>query len=66
MKRTMTIRGIRALVLALMATAFMTAAVCRGNRATSQVTDLSGVEQLKQKIQLDSGKVKLIALLSPV
>jgi hypothetical protein len=65
MKKTM-IRMVPALVLILMTTAFMTAPACSGNRAASQITDLGNVEQLRQRIQQDTGKVKLVALLSPV
>ena len=66
MKRAITIRGIRTLILGMMATAIMTGAVCRGNRITSQVADLTNVDQLRQKIQQEPNKVRLIALLSPV
>ena len=65
MKKTM-IRSVPALVLVLMATAFLTAPAWPGNRVASQVTDLSSVEQLRQRIQQDTGKVRLVALLSPV
>ena len=65
MKKTM-IRAVPAMVLVLMATAFMTAPACHGNRVASPLTDLSSVEQFKQRLQQESGKVRLIALLSPV
>src|SRR6266404_8016857 len=49
----------------LIAVVFVTAGAPR-SAADSPMQDLSSSDQLKQRLQQDSGKVKLIALLSPV
>lgn len=66
MRQTATIRTIPVMIFILMAALLMSAPAYRGNRATSQLTDLTTIGQLKERIQQDSGKVRLIALLSPV
>ncbi len=51
--------------VAIIAVAFITAEARRGG-ADSPMQDLSSSDQLKQRLQQDSGKVKLIALVSPI
>lgn len=51
--------------IALVAVAFITAGARRG-APDSPMQDLSSTDQFKQRLQQDSGKVKLIALLSPI
>ncbi len=53
-------------VVAFIAVAVVTALARRGGNERSPMQDLSSTEQLKQRFQQDSGKVRLIALLSPV
>ena len=38
----------------------------QGIEAAPEVTDLSGLEPLKQAFERDRGKVRLVALLSPI
>jgi len=45
---------------------FVTALARRKSKESSPMQDLSSTEQLKQRFQQDSGKVRLIALVSPV
>src|SRR6266542_2465593 len=52
-------------VIAILAVAFISAGARRGV-ADSPMQDLSSSDQLKQRLQQDSGKVKLIALVSPI
>lgn len=61
-------RMVRALTvfLAFIAIAFITALASRGTMKDSAMQDLSSADQLRQRLEHDSGKVKLIALLSPV
>lgn len=49
-------------IVAIIAVAFITTLA----RADSAMQDLSSSDQLKEKLQQDSGKAKLIALLSPI
>jgi protein-disulfide isomerase len=51
--------------VAIIAVAFITAGAGRGV-ADSPMQDLSNSDQLKQRLQQDFGKVKLIALVSPI
>ena len=51
--------------VALIAITFITARA-RTGVADSPMQDLSSSDQLKQRLQQDSGKVKLIALVSPI
>lgn len=59
-------RAVTVLVVALIAVAVVTAIARRGTKGESPMQDLSSTEQLKQRFQQDSGKVRLIALVSPV
>src|SRR5438552_10922008 len=60
-------RGIAVLVVAIVAAAgLVTALARRGSKETPPMQDLSSTEQLKQRFQQDNGKVRLIALVSPI
>ena len=59
-------RGIAVLVVAIVAAGLVTALARRGSKGGSSMQDLSSTEQLKQRFQQDSGKVRLIALVSPI
>ena len=59
-------RGLAVMVVALIAVVFVTALARRKSKESSPMQDLSSTEQLKQRFQQDSGKVRLIALVSPV
>lgn len=66
MNRERMFRGAAVVVVALIAVAVVTALARRGNKGGSPMQDLSSTEQLKQQFQQDSGKVRLVALVSPV
>ena len=66
MRRKMTLRGITILLFSVTVFAAVGAVSRKGTSAPAELQDLSSGDQLKQKLQQDSGKVKLIALLSPV
>ncbi len=66
MHRNTKVRGLALAVTALIGVAFVTALACRGSNASPPMQDLSSTEQLKQKFQQVSGKVRLIALVSPI
>lgn len=53
-------------VAALATIAIFSVLAGSGKTATAELQDLSSNDQLKQRLQQDSGKVKLIALLSPI
>lgn len=57
--------GLAVAAVALFAVAFVMAGARRGV-ADSPMQDLGSSDQLKQRLQQDSGKVKLIALVSPI
>ncbi|MDQ3667393.1 MAG: hypothetical protein M3410_12605 [Acidobacteriota bacterium] len=59
-------RGLAILVVAFIGVAVVTALARRESKESSPMEDLSSTEQLKQRFQQDSGKVRLIALVSPV
>ena len=59
-------RGIAALVVAIVAAGLVMAIARRGSKQTPPMQDLSSTEQLKQQFQQDNGKVRLIALVSPI
>ncbi len=59
-------RGIAVLVVAIVAAGLVTALARRGSKETPPMQDLSSTEQLKQRFQHDNGKVRLIALVSPI
>ena len=59
-------RGIAVLVVAIVAAGLVTAIARRGSKDTPPMQDLSSTEQLKQHFQQDNGKVRLIALVSPI
>jgi hypothetical protein len=59
-------RGLAILVVAFIGVAVVTALARRESKESSPMQDLSSTEQLKQRFQQDSGKVRLIALVSPV
>lgn len=54
------------IVVAIIGITFVTAFARTESKDGSPLQDLSSSDQLKQRLQQDSGKVKLIALLSPV
>ena len=58
--------GITVLVVAIIAAGLVTALARRGSKESPPMQDLSSTEQLKQRFQQDSGKVRLIALVSPI
>src|SRR5258706_8107359 len=66
MHRKTIFRGLTVAVTALIGVSFITALACRGSNERPPMQDLSSTEQLKQKFQQDSGKVRLIALVSPI
>ena len=66
MRRKMTFSGITILLFSIMVIAAVSAVSRRGSSAPAELQDLGSSDQLKQRLQQDSGKVKLIALLSPV
>lgn len=59
-------RGLAVLAVAFIAVAIVTALSRRGSKESSPMQDLNSTGQLKQRFQQDSGKVRLVALLSPV
>src|SRR5437867_12931683 len=59
-------RGIAVLVVAIVAAGLVTALARRGSKGGSSMQDLSSTEQLKERFKQDSGKVRLIALVSAV
>lgn len=59
-------RGTAVVILAFIAVAVATALARRGSDGRSPMKDLSSTQELKERFQQDSGKVRLIALLSPV
>ena len=65
MRRKTMIHRLTVAAVALIALALVATGARRG-APDSQMQDLSSSDQLKQRLQQDSGKVKLIALLSPI
>lgn len=59
-------RGLAVTIVAFTAVAVATVLARRESGGSSPMQDLSSTEQLKQRFQQDSGKVRLIALLSPI
>ena len=66
MNRERMFSGIAVMVVAFIAVAVVTALARRGSKESSPMQDLSSTEQLKQRFQQDSGKVRLVVLVSPV
>jgi hypothetical protein len=59
------LRGTAVVVVAFIAVAVVTALARRGRKESSPMQDLTTNDQLKKQFQQDSGKVRLIALVSP-
>jgi hypothetical protein len=65
MNKERLLRGAAVVVVAIIALAVVTALARRRSKESS-MQDLNSTEQLKQRFQQDAGKVRLVALLSPV
>ena len=59
-------RALAVIVVVFIAIGVVIALARRGSEENSPMQDLSSTEQLKQRFQQDSDRVRLIALLSPV
>ena len=70
MKRNFPITGAHLLAILSIALLLIQGASCarsaQGVESAPEVTDLSSLEPLKQAFERDRGKVRLVALLSPV
>jgi len=70
MKRNFPLTGGHLAAILLIALLLIQGAGCtrsaQGIEAAPEVTDLSSLESLKQAFERDRGKVRLVALLSPV
>jgi hypothetical protein len=70
MKRNFPLTGGHLAAILLIALSLIQGASCtrsaQGIEAAPEVTDLSSLEPLKQAFERDRGKVRLVALLSPV
>jgi len=70
MKRNFPLTGGHLAAILLIALLLIQGASCtrsaQGIEAAPEVTDLSSLESLKQAFERDRGKVRLVALLSPV
>ena len=66
MKSKTRVRVIAITVLGVLGTVFVTALARRDTPTAATITDLNSTELLKRRLQQDTDKVTLIALVSPV
>ena len=66
MKRTLRIGGGAGIAAALVIFALVAGPGYHASNRAAAVTELTTIDQLKQQLKHDAGKLKLIALLSPV